>query len=476
MSSNIPIQSISKAQIDLINKIIQKEISKNYIDIKEDLNKKFLDYDNRIENYLNELNNKNHELNEKYSKLFEQVNILNLKSEKTEQTENKFSQFQFLLAQHDIRINNLIKDLNDSCFKYDKLFLNNLQVPGEIGDCCKWKNVKEFLIFSIKQFSVFEDYMAKNQMNFKSHKDKLDLISGKLNNQVDNFLKTCFEYTTDKIEEVKKNLMFQIELVNSKLPQLSLENSNYVKQLDNEIKDLINEREDLKNLQIEFKLLLETHFEKVIEKEKNIFAEIGEYKSEFLKIKKNFIQITEFIKDVRFKRNIHNDEVVNNQINKLVINLKKINEQMLDKKNKKFSNIDSIVKQIISGKQILNKNENQKTIYEKDKEKRRINDNSQEKLQLKEDEAIQNFSKSHFHKNINFSPNSKFNENNSEKKNKEIIKDNLINDKFDLEDDFDKIEENNEIGDKSIIFNCPSRAFSGRSTTLKFGAFSTDFL
>ena len=211
MLSNIPNQNISNSQLDLINKIIQKEISKTYLDIKDEMKKKILDYENRTLIYLNELDNKTNELNEKYTHLFEQVNILNLKTEKTEQTENKFSQVQLLLAQHDIRINNLIKDLTDSCFKYDKLFLNNLQVPGEIGDCCKWKNVKEFLIFSIKQFSILEDYMLKNQMNFKSHKDKLDLISGKLNNQVDNFLKTCFDYTTNKIEEEKKNLIFQIE-------------------------------------------------------------------------------------------------------------------------------------------------------------------------------------------------------------------------------------------------------------------------
>ena len=447
MSSDIPNQFLSNNQIDIINKIIQKEISKNYLDIKDDINKKIIDYDNKIINYLNELDIKYNELNEKYSHLFEQISILNLKTEKTEQTENKFSQFQFLLAQHDIRINNLIKDLTDSCFKYDKLFLNNLQVPGEIGDCCKWKNVKEFLMFSIKQFSIFQDYMSKNHMDFKSHKDKLDLISGKLNNQVDNFLKTCFEYTTNKIEELKKNLIFQIELVNSKLPKLSFENSNYAKKLDNEITDLINEREDLKNLQIEFKLLLEKYFDRVLEKEKDIFSEIGEYKNEFLKIKKNFIQITEFIKDVRFKRNINNDDLMNNHINKLVVNLKKINEQILDKKNKKFSNVDSIVKQIITGKKIIKKNDSPNLANEKDKEKKIINNNSPEIKIVNENEIIKNNPKSNSQQNINLKTNTEFNENIHEKKNKEIIIDNFINDKFDFDDIFDK-DENNEIGEK----------------------------
>ena len=52
MLSNIPNQNISNSQLDLINKIIQKEISKTYLDIKDEMKKKILDYENRTLIYL----------------------------------------------------------------------------------------------------------------------------------------------------------------------------------------------------------------------------------------------------------------------------------------------------------------------------------------------------------------------------------------------------------------------------------------
>jgi len=395
-------QIFSQLQKDFIYKILYKELTREVLNIKDDISKKFFDYDNKMMNYVNELENKIVNLNEKWNRLFEDTNTIKVKIEKTEYLENKMLDFQNLIGQHDIRINNLIKDLNDACFKYDKMFLNNLQVPGQIGDCCKWKNLKEYLIYTMKEFNLLDAYKQKNQMNFQSYKDKLDLITGKLNNQVDNFLKTSFEYTTNKIEDIKKELNFQIELVNSQLPKLSLENSNFANILNKEITELINERENLKQLQIDFNIQLNNHFEQISIKEKETIQKIGEYKLEFAKIKKNFTQLSEFIKDVRFRRNINDDEMMNNQINKLVTNLKKNEEEnVVEKKGKKkFKNVESIIKQIISGKKIVKKdsntsikNENPKTNFEiatnndlkKDKEIEEKKEN-EEKEEEKEEE------------------------------------------------------------------------------------------
>ena len=318
-------QTFSQLQKDFIYKILYKELTREVLNLKDDISKKFFDYDNKMLNYVNELENKISNLNEKWNRLFEDINTIKVKNEKTEYLENKMLDFQNLIGQHDIRINNLIKDLNDACYKYDKMFLNNLQVPGQIGDCCKWKNLKEYLMYTMKEFNLLDAYKQKNQMNFQSYKDKLDLITGKLNNQVDNFLKTSFEYTTNKIEDIKKELNFQLDLINAQIPKLSLENSNFAKVLNKEITDLIKERENLKQLQIDFKIQLNNHFEQISLKEKETIQKIGEYKLEFTKIKKNFTQLSEFIKDVRFRRKINDDEMMNNQINKLVTNLKMLN-------------------------------------------------------------------------------------------------------------------------------------------------------
>ena len=359
----------TQSQKDFINKTIHKELTKQVLSIKDDISKKFYDYDNKMVNYLNELDSKINLMNEKYLYLLEEIKKINIEEEKINSYDNKLSNLQFLIAQHDIRINNLIKDLNDACYKYDIIFLNNLQVPGQIGDCCKFKNLKEYLLYTMKEFSLIASYKEKNQMNLNSYKQKLDSITVKLNSQVDNFLKTSFQYTISKVDDVKKDLKNQIDIVNSKIPELSFQNSNFAKNTETKINELIQEREDLKRARNDFKLQLDNYFEKVELKSKETVLEIIEYKKEFGKIKKNFAHLIEFIKDIRFKRNIHNEEIMNVEIGKLVTNLKKTNNEILEKKNKKFNNVDSIVKQIITGKKkIRNSFDKNKLNVEKSKD------------------------------------------------------------------------------------------------------------
>ena len=366
MSNNT---DFTQSQKDFINKTIHKELTKQVLSIKDDISKKFYDYDNKMVNYLNELDSKINLMNEKYLYLLEEIKKINIEEEKINSYDNKLSNLQFLIAQHDIRINNLIKDLNDACYKYDIIFLNNLQVPGQIGDCCKFKNLKEYLLYTMKEFSLIASYKEKNQMNLNSYKQKLDSITVKLNSQVDNFLKTSFQYTISKVDEVKKDLKNQIDIVNAKIPELSFQNSNFAKNTEIKINELIQEREDLKRARNDFKLQLDNYFEKFELKSKETILEIMEYKKEFGKIKKNFVHLIEFIKDIRFKRNIHNEEIMNVEIGKLVTNLKKTNNEILEKKNKKFNNVDSIVKQIITGKKkIRNSFDKIKLNVEKSKE------------------------------------------------------------------------------------------------------------
>jgi hypothetical protein len=49
------------------------------------------------------------------------------------------------LNSHELRINNLQKSLTSACYKYDKIFLDNLTIPGTIGEFCRFKNIKEYI-------------------------------------------------------------------------------------------------------------------------------------------------------------------------------------------------------------------------------------------------------------------------------------------------------------------------------------------
>ena len=43
------------------------------------------------------------------------------------------------------KIDNISKDINEGWNKYDKIFIENLNLPGVIGDGCKYKNLREYI-------------------------------------------------------------------------------------------------------------------------------------------------------------------------------------------------------------------------------------------------------------------------------------------------------------------------------------------
>jgi len=49
----------------------------------------------------------------------------------------------------DIRMNNIQHDINYGFSKFDKIFTDNLILPGTIGDCCKYSNMREYIEVNI---------------------------------------------------------------------------------------------------------------------------------------------------------------------------------------------------------------------------------------------------------------------------------------------------------------------------------------
>ena len=50
--------TFSQLQKDFIYKILYKELTREVLNLKDDISKKFFDYDNKMINYVNELENK----------------------------------------------------------------------------------------------------------------------------------------------------------------------------------------------------------------------------------------------------------------------------------------------------------------------------------------------------------------------------------------------------------------------------------
>ena len=99
---------------------------KVYKEKMEKTEKKYLELTNRISNNYSEVLSSQAQINNRLDKL------------------NSFEAFSMKandqLISHEIRINHLREDYNKSVQKYDKIYLDNLELPGYIGKYAKYKN------------------------------------------------------------------------------------------------------------------------------------------------------------------------------------------------------------------------------------------------------------------------------------------------------------------------------------------------
>ena len=82
---------------------------------------------------IDELTSKLEATNTKFDHAIDKQNENKLKMEKIETLLAFQNKANDMLTTHEIRINNAIKDLENAKYKYDKIFIDNLTVPGYIG-------------------------------------------------------------------------------------------------------------------------------------------------------------------------------------------------------------------------------------------------------------------------------------------------------------------------------------------------------
>jgi hypothetical protein len=120
-------------------KTFKNTIDDIYSNLCEKISKLEKDMENQTEKliFLENLNKNSKEYDEKLS------DLINFKK-KTNET----------LQSNNFLISKLETNLSNSFYKYDKLYLDNLLVPGTIGDFCKFKNLREYIEVNIININI----------------------------------------------------------------------------------------------------------------------------------------------------------------------------------------------------------------------------------------------------------------------------------------------------------------------------------
>jgi hypothetical protein len=85
------------------------------------------------------------------------------------------SKLEEKIAFYNTKISTFEKDLSNACFKYDRIFLNNISSPGLIGDGCPYPSMKVFLGYVNDKIKDMLSSKDKFFVDFKTYENWVKL-------------------------------------------------------------------------------------------------------------------------------------------------------------------------------------------------------------------------------------------------------------------------------------------------------------
>jgi len=276
-------------------KILKREIFDKYENDSSIVSEKIINLENKI----NSINQKIAEL----SLLLNKDSANNIMNHMTTFTEFKNKTKESLLTL-EIKINNVDKELKNNIYRFDKIFSDSVIYPAVIGRTSKFKTFHQMLDYILSQISQTVTYREKNTLDLNSYKKKLESLIQSFQVQKDSIINITNKSINKKAEETEEKFQNLIKLYDERLQETRAQNSEYMKSMENtlnQVRGRMGEFQEYKNNLVE-----KLNEEKKVVKDENEKTQhiFSGYKKEFNLLKEKFTQLSEFIKDVRFRVNI----------------------------------------------------------------------------------------------------------------------------------------------------------------------------
>ena len=321
-------------QNELLSKLINTPPNLSIKYENEELNK----FKDEILLYLNERNNHfltlikyfQDKMNQTREEYTSQLNLIHQNYEAILSSQasiinkiDKYSNFELFMNKtndqmitHEIRINNLSQDFIKAVQKYDKIYLDNLELPGYIGKFAKFKNCQAFFDFIIREIDKMNLYKEKNNLDLKNNKDRLDNTIKTFNLLFKNNNEAQMKYIKQINEKNFKECKDMNEALSNRVCDLRIENAKYSI-------DLIKKSEELgkdwnKILTIKDEMLEMVNekingFRKVFNGNTTLF---NEFRKEYEEFKVKINEIFNYFKEMKtINENNNNNQVINNHNN-----------------------------------------------------------------------------------------------------------------------------------------------------------------
>ena len=274
----------------------QRKMSEKYhslnIEVKEKLDK----YELRINAY--------------ETKIMELSKLINTDKEIREKVDNLVEfkdKVSDTILTEKIRLDNFRNDLNSNVDRIDQILKDSVIYPGVIGGICRYKTFHELIDYVLTECSQNLTFREKSILDFKSYKTKLENIISSFNTQTTSLLNTTSEFTKTCVKECEERMKSIYNIYDDRLQDARIENANYAIGLERATEAL---KKELQNLYIIKKELYEKVDSGILEVKNDntrVVKQFSGYKKNFRIMEHKFTQLSDFIKDIRFRINIKED-------------------------------------------------------------------------------------------------------------------------------------------------------------------------
>ena len=256
---------------------------------------------------------------------------------------NKLEKFNSKLEEkivfYNTKIAKIERDLSNACFKYDKIFLNNISSPGLIGDGCPYPSMKVFLEYMNNKMKEMLSSKEKFAIDFRSYEDWVKQTLDKFREELIDTKNKHLNLIGKEIAQYDKRSLEKMNMVEDKLNSIKIENGAY------------NFNFKKKSEELEEKLVL---FQNISD---NIINKYNECKREYLQIKHKFNDLSKYFKTMKLIAPNNNREFYDEMSKRVSIGMNK-KQQKRNTENIKYSDILPSITSLEDISKIQKKNDN----------------------------------------------------------------------------------------------------------------------
>jgi hypothetical protein len=202
------------------------------------------------------------------------------------------------------QINLVNRCVNNAISKYDTIIVDNLSLPGIVGMNCKFKNVRQYLEFVFSEIKATNSFKDQQVTNFKKYQEKLESLIRKIESGLVEVTNKTSSICNTKFEQYEKIIEDKFNITQEFVQATRIDNSRCASELIEKTKELTFEHERLKQIREELLNKFDTEIAKFKKEVDNNTKKFIANQNEFKVLKQRFTQLGEFIRDIRFQKNI----------------------------------------------------------------------------------------------------------------------------------------------------------------------------